>query len=118
MLLRHTTIAVLLLLAITLSTANALTMQQFSKLCASATGECSDHPIVQAYIGGALDLLATLDENTNYLDTLYCAEPKTLFDVAAITRFMQAHTKEYANQNAMLVVVRYFEKNGGCNNDE
>ncbi|HEY7886500.1 MAG TPA: hypothetical protein VIC08_16245 [Cellvibrionaceae bacterium] len=92
----------------------ALTVEQFTKICDSIPGECSDHPFAQAYIGGALDLLATLDENTDYLDKLYCREPKEIFDVSAIIRYMQTHGEGYATRNAMLLVVRYFEKNGGC----
>ena len=38
----------------------ALTMKQVSDICDSSSGECSDHPIIRAYVGGALDLLATL----------------------------------------------------------
>lgn len=98
--------------------ATALTVEQFSAICDSSPGECSDHPTLQAYVGGALDLLATLDEETEYLDTLYCAEPQTLFDVPTIIRFMEEHGEEYAKRNAMLLVVRYFEANGGCQDDE
>ena len=46
----------------------ALTMKQVSVICHSSPVECSDHPIIQAYVGGALDLLATLDEHTDYLE--------------------------------------------------
>ncbi|WP_088328381.1 hypothetical protein [Lacimicrobium sp. SS2-24] len=92
----------------------ALTVQQFSDICASAPGECSDLPVIQAYVGGALDLLATLDEQTEYLETLYCKEPKKLFDMAAIVRFMQQQPEQFANSNAMLLLIHYVEKNGGC----
>lgn len=98
--------------------APALTAAQFSSICDSAPGECSDHPTLQAYVGGALDLLATLDEETDYLDKLYCKEPKELFDVPAIIRFMQEHREGYAKRNAMLLVVRYFEEKGGCRTHE
>lgn len=98
--------------------AAALTMGQFSAICDSAPGECSDHPTLQAYVGGALDLIATLDEQTEYLDTLYCETPQTLFDVPRIIRFMEEHSEGYADRNAMLLFVRYFEVNGGCQNDE
>lgn len=108
---------VLLLAHLYAPTASALTMKQFADICQSSPGECSDHPILQAYVGGALDLLATLDEKTDYLDTLYCREPKALFDVAAIIRFMSQRTEEFATDNAMLVLVRYFEAQGGCDHD-
>lgn len=94
--------------------AAALTMNQFSEICHSSPRECSDHPILQAYVGGALDLLATLDEQTDYLDKVYCKESKVLFDTPAIIRFMAQRSVEYATDNAMLVLVRYFEERGGC----
>ncbi|ALS98354.1 hypothetical protein AT746_08865 [Lacimicrobium alkaliphilum] len=96
------------------TSAPALTVQQFSDICASAPGECSELPVIQAYVGGALDLLATLDEQTEYLETLYCKEPQKLFDVAAIVRFMQQQPEQFANSNAMLLLIRYFEQYGGC----
>ncbi len=92
----------------------ALTTDEFFAICASAPVACNEHPILQAYVGGALDLLATLDEQTNYLGTIYCKDPKDLFDVADIMRFMESHREDYAGQNAMLLVVRYFEREGGC----
>lgn len=92
----------------------ALTMKQVSDICHSSSGECSDHPIIQAYVGGALDLLATLDERTDYLEKVYCKEPKELFDVSTIIRFMESRSDQYVADNAMLVLVRYFEEHGGC----
>ncbi len=99
------------------TSATALTMKQFSDICHSSSGTCSDHPIVQAYVGGALDLLATLDEKTNYLNKLYCKEPKELFDVPAIVRFMEQRSKQYATNNAMLVLLRYVEEHGDCTHE-
>ncbi len=92
----------------------ALTMKQVSDICHLSPGECSDHPIIQAYVGGALDLLATLDERTDYLGKMYCKKPKALFDVPVIIRYMEQRSKQYATENAMLVLVRYFEEHGGC----
>jgi hypothetical protein len=92
----------------------ALTMKQFSDICNSSSGECSDHPIAQAYVGGALDLLATLDERTDYLGEVYCKKPKELFDAPSIIHFMELRSEQYATDNAMLVFVRYFEEHGGC----
>lgn len=103
-----------LMLGLYTTSAPALTVQQFSDICASAPGECSELPVIQAYVGGALDLLATLDEQTEYLETLYCKEPQKLFDVAAIVRFMQQQPEQFANSNAMLLLIRYFEQYGGC----
>jgi hypothetical protein len=103
-----------LLLPLHAPSATALTMEQVSDICHSSSGECSSHPIIQAYVGGALDLLATLDEQTDYLEKMYCKKPKELFDVPDIIRFMELRSEQYATDNAMLVLVRYFEEHGGC----
>ncbi|WP_438863995.1 hypothetical protein [Neptunicella sp.] len=98
--------------------AAALTAEQFNQICQSTPGDCSNNGTLQAYVGGALDLLATLNEQTNYLDKLYCKQSKQLFDVAAIIGFIQTHSNESQQQNAMLLMVRYFEQNGGCKDNE
>ena len=94
--------------------ASSFSVEEFTTFCHSIKGECSEHPIVQAYVGGALDLIATLDEETDYLAEVYCKQPTELFDVPAIIQFMQEHQEEYANKNAMLLFVRYLEEKGGC----
>ena len=103
-----------LLLTLHTTSATALTMKQVSNICHSSPGECSDHPIIRAYVGGALDLLAVLDEQTDYLGKVYCKRPTELFDVSAIIRFMEPRSEQYTTDNAMLVLVRYFEERGGC----
>lgn len=108
------TALVTLILTLHMSYAAALTMRQVSDICHSSAGQCSDNPIIRAYVGGALDLLATLDERTNYLKKIVCKNPRKLFDVPAIIRYMEHHSKQYAKDNAMLVLVRYFEERGGC----
>jgi len=104
----------LLFLSLFSSSTLALTMKQLSDLCHSSSDECSNLPVIQAYVGGALDLLATLDERTDYLGKMYCKEPKELFDVPTIIHFMESRSDQYAMDNAMLVLVRYFEEHGGC----
>lgn len=108
---------VTVLLCLHIPSASALTMKQFSDICHSSADECSNHPIIQAYVGGALDLLATLDERTDYLEKLYCKNPKELFDVPIIIRFMAQRSEQYMQDNAMLVLVRYFEEHGACNHE-
>jgi hypothetical protein len=112
-----TTSLVIVCLSLRAPHALALTMKQVSDTCNSFSGECSDLPVIQAYIGGALDMLATLDERTEYLEEVYCKEPKELFDVATIIRFMESQSEQYAKDNAMLVLVRYLEKHGGCSDE-
>lgn len=104
-----------LLFVLTPTKASALTVKQFNQICQSTPGECSSNGTLQAYVGGALDLLATLNDQTDYLNKLYCKQPKTLFDVPAIINFMQIHSQALDQQNAMLLMVRYFEQKGGCN---
>ena len=92
----------------------SLTMEEFTAICYSIKGDCTEHPILQAYVGGALDLIATLDEQTNYLTEIYCKKPATLFKVPNVIRYMKKHQEAYASQNAMLLFIRYFEEKGGC----
>lgn len=92
----------------------ALTLDQFIGICESGHGECSDHPIANAYVGGALDLIAVLDEETDYLQKIYCENPGELFNVPAIIQYMQQHRVEHASQNAMIPVLQYLEENGDC----
>lgn len=94
--------------------ATALTMNQFSRICESAETQCRKHPILNAYVGGALDLIAMLDEETDYLGEVYCRPAKTLFDVPSIIRYLETHQTNYSNKNAMLVLIRYLEEHGGC----
>lgn len=94
--------------------ASALTTAEFMQACEAVDLSCSEHPLLHAYIGGGLDLLATLDEETAYMETLYCGDPKEVFDVPAIIRYMEDKQDEYADRNAMLLLVRYFEERGGC----
>ncbi|MEX0738224.1 MAG: hypothetical protein WD071_02670 [Pseudohongiella sp.] len=96
------------------SNLSALTVEQFIGICDSFPGDCSDHPRLHAYVGGALDLIATLDEETAYLEAFYCRASPGLFDVPAIIRFMERHREGNAARNAMVLVVRYLEDNGKC----
>ncbi len=92
----------------------ALTISDFQRACTSRPGPCEEHPVLQAYVGGALDMVAVLDEKTEYLGALYCRPTDELFDVAAMIRAMQSDTQAKPSDNAMLVLVRYLKDNGGC----
>ncbi|MGH1543311.1 MAG: hypothetical protein ACRBHB_23105 [Arenicella sp.] len=92
----------------------ALTMSEFKTICESSTVECKDHPILQAYVGGALDVVAVLAEETSYLDNIYCEDTSTLFDIKRIIPFMEQHQEEHATNNAMLVLIKYLEEHSGC----
>lgn len=106
--------AVFFLFSTMVTPARALTMGQFASVCEEANIACSEHPLLQAYVGGALDLIAMLDEETDYLEDVYCKPTDELFDVPTIIMYMESKQADYANKNAMLVVIRYFEEHGGC----
>lgn len=113
--LRNLTMSAVLIASSAMSgPAAALTMNQFISICESADVACSQHPILNAYVGGALDLIAMLDEETGYLAEVYCRPLEELFDVPGIIRYMEEHQAEYADRNAMLVFIRYLEEHGGC----
>lgn len=95
-------------------TASALTTEQFGAICDAGGVACSEHPALNAYVGGALDLIAVLDEQTDYLGDVYCSSPDKLFDVAEIIRYIVSHRDTHADKNAMLLLVRYLEKYGDC----
>lgn len=106
-------VAILILWSIQSTGVSALTTREFFSICEFTPSECGKHPALQAYLGGALDLLATLDEQ-GYLDKMYCKKPKALFDIPAIIHFMHIHIDEYSSRNAMLPVIRYLEEKGAC----
>jgi len=93
---------------------SALTAKEFNGICEANTVECHDIPAVQAYIGGALDLLATLDEQTEHLDKIYCKDTKELFQIPEIVKYMNTHAEAYASRNAMILLVKYVKEKGAC----
>ena len=94
--------------------ANAMKTEEFLRICESIPGECSESPYIQAYVGGALDFVAVLDEESDYLSQIYCEDPRSFFDVPAIIRFMESNGAGHEQNNAMLLVLRYLEEHGGC----
>ncbi|MEM1434284.1 MAG: hypothetical protein AAGG11_09540 [Pseudomonadota bacterium] len=105
----------LLLVSLLLSLdASALTIEGFRAICAANDVTCEQIPVLQAYVGGALDMIATLDERTEYLGTVYCRTPKQLFDVPAIIRHVETAAAPDSDVNAMTLVVDYLVRNGGC----
>jgi len=75
---------------------------------------CQDHLLLKAYVGGSLDAIAVLSEHTQYLSPFYCKDTSVLFDADKIIDFMVKHNSDYRDKNAMLLVVRYLQENGGC----
>ena len=110
-----TFIVLSLLLLLPVSKVTALTTEEFSRICQGFSGKCTEQPALNAYVGGALDLIATLNEKTDYLNKkVYCGNPNDIFDVPKIIEFMLKHSEQYAKENAMLVFIKYFEYQGGC----
>lgn len=94
--------------------AEALTVSGFMDLCKQSGRPCEEVPLLQAYVGGALDLIAVLHEETDYIQPVYCKDPRVLFDVATIIGFIENRREGYEQRNAMLLVVRFLEEHGGC----
>ncbi len=106
---------VILLLTLSLSqTAEALRVAEFMTICARSGTACEQVPVLNAYVGGGLDLIAMLHEETDYIEPVYCKNPRTLFDVPAIIRFVEKHHDGNEEKNAMLLVIRFLETHGGC----
>ena len=93
---------------------SALTVAGFRQICEASPQPCEEHPILQAYVGGALDLIATLDERTDYLSPVYCKPPDELFDVPTLIQFIRETKSHQADDNAMLPVIDYLAEKGGC----
>jgi len=107
--------AALLLSALCYSqNAEALRVGEFVAICEQSGHECKDIPVLNAYVGGALDLVAMLHEETQYIEPIYCKDPKILFDVPAIIGYIEKHHDGNEDKNAMLLVIRYLETYGGC----
>lgn len=94
--------------------ASAMTIKEFDSICSAATIPCQDNPFIQAYIGGALDLLAMLDEETDYLEPLYCVPKQGLFATTPIIDYVLAHKNERPTRNVMMLMIQYLEEKGGC----
>lgn len=92
----------------------ALTVGEFVTVCEQAGRPCADIPVLQAYVGGALDFVAVLHEQTDYVRPIYCRSPDELFDLPAIIAFIEDNRAGNANSNAMTLVVRFLEEFGQC----
>jgi len=94
--------------------AKALTVQQFVNICQQGEIECHKQPILQSYVGGALDMIAVLQESNALLTKVYCKKPKVLFGVRQIINFILNNSDTDKSKNTMLLVVRYLTKQGAC----
>ncbi|MEM9622582.1 MAG: hypothetical protein AAF993_13090 [Pseudomonadota bacterium] len=73
-----TGIALICLLGLPLR-ADALTVDELLLACERDGRPCAQIPWIQAYLGGGFDLIASLDEKTEYLEQIYCLAPEDLF---------------------------------------
>ena len=94
--------------------AQALRVSEFVAICEEARMPCKDIPILNAYVGGALDLIAALHEDTDYVEPIYCKDTKQLFDVPAMIKFIETHHDGNENKNTMLVLIEFLETYGDC----
>lgn len=108
--------APLFLLVLGLPTMSAaMTVADLKGICERVEGPCESSPLLNAYIGGSLDMIATLDERTEFLGEVYCRPTEEFFDVAAIIRYAQrAARRAEPKANAMTLVVAYLVEEGGC----
>ena len=94
--------------------AQALRVSEFVAICEQANMPCKDVPILNAYVGGALDLIAALHEDTDYIKPIYCKDTKQLFDVPAMIKFIETHQSGNENKNTMLLLIKFLETYGDC----
>lgn len=94
--------------------AEPLRVSEFVAICEKAGRECVEIPALRAYVGGALDLVAMLHEETDYVDGIYSKDPELLFDDPAIIRFIEEDEAGNEERDAMLLVIRFLETYGGC----
>ena len=59
-------------------------------------------------------MIATLDERTELLGTVYCRDPAELFDVPGSIRYINTAATDDLDANAMTLVVRYLMEQGAC----
>lgn len=100
-----------LLILFTLNTpANALTTGELLDACAAKGRSCDQLPFANIYIGGALDLLGTLNEKKQLKVPVLCSTNKDIFDVKRILQYMEKNREGYNDRNAMHIVIKYFEE--------
>ncbi len=107
-------LSLILLLLNPFHSAHALRVGEFVAICEQAGKPCEEIPILNAYVGGGLDLIAGLHEDTDYIQPVYCKSTDLLFDVPAIIRFIAENKAGNEDKNAMLLLVRFLETYGEC----
>lgn len=106
----------LTVLFFTSSSSSALTTKELLKVCGLKNQPCHTLPFANAYIGGALDLLGTLQENEQLNLQFSCASPNKLFKVKRILDYIEENQisnenqRFYEDKNAMTLVIKYMEE--------
>lgn len=97
-----------------ISSAHSLTVQEVQSICSQQTTLCADNLVIQAYIGGGLDMLASLYEHEVLHGVRFCKSPQALFDVTNIINFLLTLEGGARAQNAMRQVTTYLQGESGC----
>ena len=112
---RVATIGVLVALLALAGRAQALRTGEFLALCGDVLAACAEQPVVQLYLGGALDALALVNETASARkQPLYCLPERQLFDMSRIVAHVVANRRKFEDKNAMTGVIDYLRAYGGC----
>ncbi|RBP51740.1 hypothetical protein [Arenicella xantha] len=103
-----------LLMVVLSCSAQALTVGQVQGICAEYDTSCRDNPFLQAYVGGGLDMLATLKEQGTLTGIQLCEPSDELFDVDKILDFLSSAKDDAKAKNAMHQVISYLQREGSC----
>lgn len=86
---------------------------QLSSLCRSS--EYAQQQFCNTYIGGALDAIAVMNDRARAQGTpLYCLHETVIFDFSKIKSNILSLEEKWQDKNAVLPVVEYLQKVGGC----
>lgn len=93
--------------------AKAIDIEQFNQIC--TLEQQSRSQFCRIYLGGALDAIAVLNDKAKSQNRpLYCVSESDIFDMERIIQFVQSQPSALNNKNAILPVVEFLKRNGGC----
>ncbi len=92
----------------------ALTTWEFLQLCDDTAGACAEQPVVQLYLGGAMDALAVVNETALQKRPLYCLPERQLFDMHRIFAHIAENQQRFRQRNVMHAMLDYLRLHGGC----
>jgi len=112
-----TTMVLALWFAMITAPTHALTLAQFNAICADQPVPCTQHPALHAYIGGAIDLLVAMRQNSDYLSPMTCALTPQHLDVNTIITFMTEYEPQSPERDAMAVLLEYLQAELPCKSE-